>query len=168
MTILNEVYSGQNNADIIETFEFTHSALTGGRVSIAKSSFNLNLGIENGGGNREFTGYGVDSIQPSKNTDGTSQLTIAISNINNVLWTQLRQVQQANDQGAQEPVVVTSRIYVSSDVSAPAEAPLIMNLNSVSLTRQTANITAIYAPLYDSYFPRYKYYPSTHNGVKYP
>jgi hypothetical protein len=168
MTILNEVYSGQSNDDLIETFEFTHPALTNGRISIAKSSFNLNLGLENGGPNREFIGYGVDSIQPSKNTDGTSQLTISISNVNNVLWSQLRQVQQANDQGTQEPVVVTSRIYVSSDLSEPAENPLVMNVNSVSLTRQTANITAIFAPLYDSYFPRLRFYPSKYSGVKYP
>ena len=168
MTILNEIYSGQNNDEIIETFEFTHSALNSGRISIAKSSFDLNLGIENGGPNRLFIGYGIDSIQPAKNTDGTSQLTMAISNINNVMWTQLRQVQQANDQGTQEPVVITSRIYVSSDPSEPAEKPLVMNVNSVSLTRQTANITAIFAPLYDSYFPRLKFYPSKYSGVKYP
>ena len=70
------------------------------------------------------------------------------------------------NQTTQVEVEVNTRVYLASDTSSPKESIPMIGV-SVGINTTSATIRAIFAPLYDNFFPRLRYYPNKYHGVKY-
>tara|TARA_R110002020_G_scaffold98979_4_gene235234 strand:- start:1281 stop:1805 length:525 start_codon:yes stop_codon:yes gene_type:complete len=173
MTVLEEVFAGNSLDSFVITYDFEHPAFDdgseAGHLSLAQSNVDILGGIENGGGNRTFRASGAQSLEPVRDSNGSGSLQISISNINNIVYDQFNKLRYYNNESSngQVETKVTLRYYLASNASTPAKPPLLMYVNNISLTRSTALVTATYRPLYDTYFPRLKYYPQNYNGLKY-
>ena len=160
---LAEAYAGNTETPIL-TVEIKHSALTGGVLRLVQGVEDLTATIPSVGG-VTFTAAGIDILVPSKDSEGTQQLTINIDNVSNMIYAEMIKIVTAN-RSSQEEVEVNTRVYIPSDLSAPQQSiPMIASSAAVNTT--TARISAIFAPLYDNFFPRLKYYPNAYHGVKY-
>jgi len=153
-----------NTETPILTVEIKHTALTGGVLRLVQGVEDLTATIP-GTGAVVFTAAGIDILLPSKDSEGTQQLTINIDNVSNMIYSEMLKIVIAN-RSAQSEVKVNTRVYLASDLSSPKESVPMIGV-SVAMTVTSSRISAIFAPLYDNFFPRLRYYPNKYHGVKY-
>jgi hypothetical protein len=169
MTALNQAYASNSETPIL-TVEFSHPALDLGGVDpgfyrIAASNTDLSADIEDSS-TKLFKGYRIDLSLPPRDTEGSSNVNITVSNVNNLFWDHFKPV-RAYNVTTPTPVQCVIRSYLPSDLTAPAETATDLYVVGVTLNTQLAIINAAYDKLYNSFFPRYKYYPTEYAGVKY-
>jgi hypothetical protein len=78
-----------------------------------------------------FLGSAIDIALPARNADGTQDLKFAISNIDGVVSTAIRNALDNLNNAS-----LTFRRYVSSDLSAPAAPPYTLAIKNGSWTRR--------------------------------
>lgn len=164
MTAIEQAYA-INSATPILTIELSHSALTNGVLRIAQSYTDLVANIE-GGQQVTFSKSGINILRPTKDTTGAQSLTFDIDNVSNIVWVDIDKIAKAN-RVSQEKVVCKFRTYLPADLSAPAETAYVFHVSKTSINRTTARVTATYAALYDTSFPKDRYYPTIYKGLKY-
>ena len=161
---LNKAYAS-NTETPLETFEFTHSSLTGGVLRLVKGFYDLEATLEDSSV-VTFSAAGIDTKLPGKSVDGSQDIQITMDNTNGEVWTQLNLVIEAN-RTSSTPIICTYRPYLESDTSAPAGTAYVLTVTSGSITRTTATIRASYSPLPDTTFPKGRYYATNYPWLKY-
>ncbi|MDI3359785.1 DUF1833 family protein [Lelliottia sp. V89_10] len=158
MTILNRLYASSGPEVIIETLQ----------VVVGDSTYWLTRGwdditatLENGQ-QATFTACGIDIALPARNSDGTQDLKFAISNVDGVVSTTIRNALENLESGS-----LTYRNYISTDLSAPASKPYTLKIKSGSWTALQAQITAGYMDVLDTAWPRHRYTLPEHPGLRY-
>lgn len=164
MTAIEQAYA-INAATPILTIELSHSALTDGVLRLVQSNTDLVAGIEDSS-TVTFSKSGLSITRPSRDTTGTQSITLDIDNVSNLVWTEINKVVTAN-RSSKEKIICKLRTYLAADLTAPADAGYVLQVSNTSINRTTARIIATYAALYDTSFPKDRYYPTVYKGLKY-
>lgn len=114
------------------------------------------------GASQLFQACGLDASLPKRGNEGSQILGIAIDN---VYGTAQQRLTAAKDASAK--IVMTYRLYLASDHSAPAERPLVMDVLSFNATGPTIEIQGGYFNLIASAWPRFRYNSDFSPGIKY-
>ena len=158
MTILNRLYASSGSEVILRTLEVndgvTRHLLVGGWEDITAR-------LETGE-NATFTACGLDVALPTRNADGTQDLTFTVCNITGEISAYVRELLASGRQ-----CEIVARTYVSTDLLAPAEPPQRYKLKGGSWTSTEASLTAGYFNLLETAWPRNFYTPDIFPGTRY-
>lgn len=158
MTVLNRLYASGGDEVLIETLQ----------INIGNDAHYLtrgwdDIGVTTEGGERMiFQGCGIDIALPARNSDGTQDLKFAISNITGEVSNAIRKALD-NIQGA----TLTYRLYISTNLNAPAARPYTLAIKTGSWTATEVQITAGYMNVLDMAWPRFRYTLPAFPGLRY-
>lgn len=159
MALINQVYASGGDV-IISTLELQCSAWSDS-VRICNGFEDQTVTDENSTV-KTFSAAGISVALPKKNTQGGQTLTFAIDNITGEAQ---QRIDQALDAGAE--VTMTYRVYLASDLSAPAEAPLALKVKDGKMQNTTVEINAGFFDLINTAWPRVLYTADFAPGLKY-
>lgn len=100
--------------------------------------------------------------EPSKDTQGNQTLTFSIANVTGEAQ---KAVEAALESGAEVPV--NYRVYLSTDLTAPAKKPYKMVLRGGSFEGMMVQIEAGYFDLLNTAWPRKRYTSDFAPGLRY-
>ena len=159
-TVLKTVYvSAPTNNSIISTLDIE---LPGNQhIRLLNGFEEMMLGVD--GQLQLFEPCGMDISLPAKNSSGNQSLNFSVGVLNDEEVSKM--VAAALDEG--QPVYVTYREYLESDHSAPASAPVRMNLLGGEFNDDSLGIEASYYDLLNTAWPRERYTLLNAPGTKY-
>lgn len=158
MTILNRLYASGGTEVIIRTLQIVVGENT---YWLTQGYEDIHARLENGA-TQVFTASGIDISLPARNADGTQDLKFAISNIDGVVSLAIR-----NALNNLSTAQLTYRSYLSTDLSAPASVPFMLNIKSGYWTATEVQITAGYMNILDTAWPRNRYTLPEYPGLRY-
>ena len=156
--VLNRLYASGGDEVILDTLQIT---VGGQSYCLTRGWDDITVTLETGG-KATFTGSAIDVALPARNSDGTQDLKFAISNIDGVVSTAIR-----NALDNLSSASLTFRRYVSTDLSAPAAPPFTLAIKEGSWTATEVQITAGYMNILDTSWPRYRYTLTDFPGLRY-
>lgn len=156
--VLNRLYASGGDEVILDTLQIT---VGGQSYWLTRGWDDITVTLETGG-KATFTGSAIDVALPARNSDGTQDLKFAISNIDGVVSTAIR-----NALDNLSTASLTFRRYVSTDLSAPAAPPFTLAIKEGSWTATEVQITAGYMNILDTSWPRYRYTLTDFPGLRY-
>lgn len=109
-----------------------------------------------------FIASGLDVSLPKNNNDGAQSLGVAVDNVTGEAQ---RLVDAANAAGV--GIKLIYRTYLESDLSAPAEEPIQLDVLEVSIESSTVSFTAGYFDLINAAWPRVRYTADFAPGLRY-
>lgn len=109
-----------------------------------------------------FKAGGIDVSMPKKDNTGAQTVTFAIDGVTGEAQTL---IQSAID--AEAPVKLTLRLYLSTDLSGPAQRPYFMTVRSGSLQVDHVEVQAGYYDLIGTKWPRDVYGTDRFPCIKY-
>ena len=109
-----------------------------------------------------FTAGPFEYKEPSKDTRGQQTLTFAIANVSGEAQ---KAVEAALDADVEVPV--NYRVFLSSDLSAPAKTPFKMTLRGGTFEGMMVQIEAGYYDLLNTSWPRKRYTADFAPGLRY-
>ncbi len=109
-----------------------------------------------------FQACGMDVSLPKTNNEGTQSLGIAIDNVTGEAQAR---ADQANAAG--KTITMIYRVFLESDLSAPAEHPLRLDALSAQIVGPTINFNGGYFNLIGTAWPRVRYTADKFPGLKY-
>ncbi|MEI9881418.1 DUF1833 family protein [Atlantibacter hermannii] len=158
MTILNRLYASGGDEIIIDMLQITFG---GQSYWLTRGWDDITVTLENGA-IATFTGSAIDVALPARNADGTQDLKFAISNIDGVVSTAIRNaLDNLSDAG------LTFRRYVSTDLTAPVTPPFTLAIKEGYWTATEVQITAGYMNILDTSWPRFRYTLPLFPGLRY-
>ena len=158
MTVLNRLYASSGPEVLIDTLQ----------INVGSDVFYLCKGYEEitatteSGTQVTFLACGIDVALPARNSDGTQDLKFAISNVDGLVSTAIK-----NALNLLTRATVTYRQYISTALTAPSSTPYTMAIKSGQWTSLQVQITAGYMNWLDSAWPRYRYTLPNHPGLRY-
>ncbi|HGK7302473.1 TPA: DUF1833 family protein [Stenotrophomonas maltophilia] len=158
MSILERLYSSGGREVELETLAVQVGAQT---FYLTKGWDDFTARLETGEA-ATFTACGMDIAKPARNADGVQDLRFALSNLNGVVSTQLRAAL-----AAKQEMVATFRLYLSTDLLAPAERPFSVKVKGGKWTATEVQINAGFMTVLDTEWPRNRYVLSKHPGLRY-
>ncbi|UFM68526.1 DUF1833 domain-containing protein [Leclercia adecarboxylata] len=158
MTILNRLYASGGDEVIIDTLQIT---VGGHDYWLTRGWDDVTATLENGA-HATFLASAIDVALPARNADGTQDLKFAISNIEGVVSTAIRDALD-NLSDAR----LTFRRYLSTDLSSPATPPFALAIKEGYWTATEVQITAGYMNILDTAWPRYRYTLPNFPGLRY-
>lgn len=158
MTILNRLYASGGDEVIIDTLQIT---VGGHDYWLTRGWDDVTVTLENGA-HATFLASAIDVALPARNADGTQDLKFAISNIEGVVSTAIRDALD-NLSDAR----LTFRRYLSTDLSSPATTPFALAIKDGYWTATEVQITAGYMNILDTAWPRYRYTLPNFPGLRY-
>lgn len=159
MTILERIFASAGTEVVIPTLEITCSAWAAPLL--------LCHGYEDHTCTTEdarvltFRASGIEVALPKRDTSGTQVLTFAIDNVTGEAQ---QLIDQALESGAR--VYLTFRHYLSSDKTAPAEAPLKFVVRDGVMEGGAIQINAAFFDLINTAWPRRYYTADFAPGLK--
>lgn len=158
MEILERLYASSGSEVIHDTLEITAGQET---YRLTQGYDDISVTLEDGQ-LATFEACAIDIALPARNTDGTQDLKFAISNIDGVVSGAIDKVLDE-----QKSAKLTFRRYISTDLSAPATAPYMLDVKNGSWTPAAVQITAGYMNILDTAWPRNRYNLADHPGLRY-
>ncbi|KFD19711.1 hypothetical protein GTPT_1642 [Tatumella ptyseos ATCC 33301] len=158
MTVLNRLYASSGPEVLINTLQIN----VGDDVYYLCQGYDDIVATDESGNSLTFTACAMDVALPARNTDGTQDLNIAISNVDGIVSTTIR-----NALNSLSGATVTYRQYISTDLSAPSSTPYTMAIKTGQWTSLQVQITAGYMNWLDTAWPRYRYTLPDHPGLRY-
>lgn len=158
MSILERLYSSGGREVELETLAIQVGAQT---FYLTKGWDDFTARLETGEA-ATFTACGMDIAKPARNADGVQDLRFALSNLNGVVSTRLRAAI-----AEKQKMFATFRLYLSTDLLAPAERPFSVNVKGGQWTATEVQITAGFMNVLDTEWPRNRYVLSKHPGLRY-
>ena len=158
MTILNRLYASSGSEVIIETLQITIGDTD---YWITRGWDNFTAKLETGT-EVTFEGCGIDVSLPAKNADGTQDLKFAISNVDGIVSTKIREALNSLTSAK-----ITYRTYISTDLTAPTDRPITMQIKSGYWDATAVNIVAGYMNVMDTAWPRHRYTLPEYPGLRY-
>lgn len=161
MTILAQVYSGHETADVlIPCLEISSSAFAEPIRNCAgfeDQTVTLEDDTE-----ATFIASGLDVALPARDDSGQQNLRFAIENVTGEA---MLAIDAAMAEGAE--VTLVYREYLASDLSAPASQPLTMLVVGAEFEGSTVQVTASFRDILNRSWPRDRYTTSFAPGLKY-
>lgn len=156
--VLNRLYASGGDEVILDTLQIT---VGGQSYWLTRGWEDITVILETGS-KATFTGSAIDVALPARNADGTQDLKFAISNIDGIVSTAIRNALDNLSNAS-----LTFRRYVSTDLSAPASLPFTLAIKEGSWTATEVQITAGYMNILDTSWPRYRYTLTDFPGLRY-
>ena len=156
--VLNRLYASGGDEVILDTLQIT---VGGQSYWLTRGWDDITVTLETGT-QAIFTGSAIEIALPARNADGTQDLKFAISNIDGVVSTAIRNALDNLSNAS-----LTFRRYVSTDLSAPASPPFTLAIKEGSWTATEVQITAGYMNILDTSWPRYRYTLTDFPGLRY-
>ncbi|HGN8816702.1 TPA: DUF1833 family protein [Citrobacter freundii] len=156
--VLNRLYASGGDEVILDTLQIT---VGGQSYWLTRGWEDIIVTLETGS-QATFKGSAIEIALPARNADGTQDLKFAISNIDGVVSTAIR-----NALDNLSNATLTFRRYVSTDLSAPASPPFTLAIKEGSWTATEVQITAGYMNILDTSWPRYRYTLTDFPGLRY-
>ncbi|MBH1851943.1 DUF1833 family protein [Stenotrophomonas maltophilia] len=158
MSILERLYSSGGREVELETLAIQVGFQT---FYLTKGWDDITATLETGE-TVTFTACGMDIAKPARNADGVQDLRFAISNISGVVSSQIRAALDAKVE-----MIATFRLYLSTDLLAPAQRPFSVVIKGGQWTATEVQITAGFMNVLDTAWPRDRYVLSKHPGLRY-
>ncbi|MBA0449316.1 DUF1833 family protein [Stenotrophomonas maltophilia] len=158
MSILERLYASGGREVELETLAIQVGAQT---FYLTKGWDDITARLETGE-TVTFTACGMDIAKPARNADGVQDLRFAISNISGVVSNQIRAALAAKVE-----MIATFRLYLSTDLLAPAQRPFSVVIKGGQWTATEVQITAGFMNVLDTAWPRDRYVLSKHPGLRY-
>lgn len=150
MTTLETLYASGGQAEIIPTLELSCPAWAS-PVYLCHG-FTDTTATTEAGATVKFTASGFSAALPKRDNSGNQTLTFAIDNVTG-------QAQQLIDQAldARARISLVFRVFLSTDLSAPAERPYRMTVLNGFMQGASVQLNAGYFDLINLAWPRRKY-----------
>lgn len=160
MSLIERVYaSAPSNEVLLRTIEILVAGQDPIRVVAAYEDLEATLETSE---TVTFKAGPFESIDPAKDTRGQQNLTFAIANASGEAQ---RAVQAAIESG--EEVPINYRVFLPSDLTAPAQAPYRMKLRGGSFEGLMVQVEAGYFDLLNFRWPRHIYTADLAPGIRY-
>jgi hypothetical protein len=160
MNLLETVYaSAPSDQVIVHTLEISHPAID--TVYVCGGFDDIRATTE-GGTEVDFIAGAIDVSLPARDSTGQQHLMFAIDNVMGTVQQTIDAIINAGGQAT-----LTYRQYLHSDLSQPADPPLVMTIVSGSLKGGTAQIRASYYDILNTAWPRKRYTNEFAPGLKY-
>ena len=160
MSLLETVYASSPTSEIlISTLEISHPAID--TVYVCGGFEDISAQTESGM-TVNFIAGAIDVSLPARDSTGQQHLMFAIDN---VMGTVQRTIDAIINAGGQ--ATLTYRQYLHSDLSQPADPPLVMAIVGGFLKGGTAQIRASYYDILNTAWPRKRYTNAFAPGLKY-
>lgn len=157
-SVLNRLYASGGDEVIIDTLQIN---VGGQSYWLTRGWDDITVTLEMGS-KATFTGSAIDVALPARNPDGTQDLKFAISNIDGVVSTAIRNALDNLSNAS-----LTFRRYISTDLLAPASPPFTLVIKEGSWTATEVQITAGYMNILDTAWPRFRYTLPLFPGLRY-
>lgn len=162
-SVLQTVYASAPSYQVIHhTLILRAPSFPNGAFFWVQGFDNETLGLENGGGNIEFTAMGFDVSLPKRSIRGNQDIQFQLDNVTGEALQYLNKALDAGDK-----IAVEYRPYLDSDKSAPAEAPVIMSATSLSADYNSVQIVADFHDFLNKAWPVLRYTADFAPGLKY-
>ena len=161
MSILDTVYaSAPDDVVLIPTIELNAPSFAE-PIRNCTGFEDQTVGLD-GGGEATFLASGLDVALPAKDESGQQNLIFAIENVTG-------EAQQAIDAALENGDVVELiyRLYLSTDLTQPAEPPRRMVVIDASFSQSAVQVTASYNDIINRAWPRRRYTADFAPGLKY-
>lgn len=159
-TILKTVYAS-DPTDVVRLQTLTIEMPSGEHVRLINGFYPETLGVD--GVMREFEPCGINIDLPVSQEGGNQTLKFAIGILDDDRINGL--VEQALE--ARQPVYLVYREYLSTDVSAPAMAPIRMTVTTGVFEQNELGIEGAYLDMLNRSWPRERFTYDLAPGVKY-
>ncbi|MEG9766731.1 DUF1833 family protein [Enterobacter hormaechei] len=156
--VLNQLYASGGDEVILDTLQIT---VGGQSYWLTRGWDDFTVTLETGT-QATFTGSAIEISLPARNADGTQDLKFAISNIDGIVSTAIR-----NALDNLSNATLTFRRYISTDLSAPASPPFTLAIKEGYWTATEVQITAGYMNILDTLWPRNRYTLPLFPGLRY-
>lgn len=160
MTILETVYaSAPADQVLIPTLEIAHDAIETIRICAGFEDVEATLEDDS---TVTFEAAGIQIALPKRDTSGQQSLTFAIDGVTGIAQDRIDAALEAGGQ-----VTITYRTFLSSDLTAPADTPLVMTLVQGRIERGVVQLQASYHDLLNYAWPRDRYTADFSPGIRY-
>ncbi len=161
---LSRLYASSGDDVLIHTLEIVYHSF---RVRLAQSFENVTAGIESGG-MVIFSACAMELSLPPSDSEGTRSLQFTVCNIDGSVQRYMRDVADwySGDEKGAFPYLIY-RGYISSDLTKMAAGPFEFYVNSVACNARYATITATYADVLNTSWPRGRYKSTDWPGLIY-
>ena len=132
-----------------------------GSVRLVQGFDDIDAGLE-GGSIATFKKSGFGISLPQKSVKGRQDLNFTIDNVTGEI---LKAIDDALEGGNKTTVI--ARVYTQSNLSTPAERPVVMTATGTSADYSSVSVTAGFHDLVNKAWPFRRYTPSFAPGLKY-
>ncbi|WP_097290129.1 DUF1833 family protein [Escherichia coli] len=156
--ILNRLYTSDGSEIILNTLQIN----VGGQNYWLVENFEDITAVTEAGATVTFQAAAMAVALPARNKDGTQDLQFAISNIDGIVSTAIRNALASLNSGT-----LIMRQYISTDLSAPASPPMVLQIKDGYWNASEVQITAGFLNILKTAWPRYRYTLPNFPGLRY-
>lgn len=156
--ILNRLYTSDGSEIILNTLQIN----VGGQNYWLVENFEDITAVTETGATVTFQAAAMAVALPARNKDGTQDLQFAISNIDGIVSTAIRNALASLNSGT-----LIMRQYISTDLSAPASPPMVLQIKDGYWNASEVQITAGFLNILKTAWPRYRYTLPNFPGLRY-
>ena len=156
--ILNRLYASGGSEILFNTLQIT----VGGQNYWLVENFEDITAVTEAGATVTFQAAAMAIALPARNKDGTQDLQFAISNIDGIVSTAIRNALANLNNGT-----LIMRQYISTDLSLPSAPPLVFQIKDGYWKATEVQITAGFLNILKTAWPRYRYTLPNFPGLRY-
>ncbi|MDU2018744.1 MAG: DUF1833 family protein [Leclercia adecarboxylata] len=156
--ILNRLYASGGSEILFNTLQIT----VGGQNYWLVENFEDITAVTESGAAVTFQAAAMAVSLPARNKDGTQDLQFAISNIDGIVSTAIRNALANLKSGT-----LVMRQYISNDLSFPSAPPLVFQIKDGYWKGTEVQIKAGFLNILKTGWPRYRYTLPVFPGIRY-
>lgn len=160
--VLSRLYASSPVDDyIVYALELRHSSFDGGAIRLCQGFDDLPVTLEDSSA-ATFLASGFEVSLPKRAMRGKQDLQFQLDNVSG-------EAVQALDTAIEEggAIQVILRTYTASDLSSPAQPPVVMTAVAVKVDIRSVVVVASFHDLVNKAWPSRRYTPSFAPGLKY-
>lgn len=155
---LNRLYASGGSEALLNTLQIT----VGGQDYWLVENFEDITAVTEAGATVTFQAAAMAVALPARNKDGTQDLQFAISNIDGIVSTAIRNALANLNNGT-----LVMRQYISTDLGYPAAPPIVLQIKDGYWNATEVQITAGFLNILKTAWPRYRYTLPVFPGLRY-
>lgn len=156
--ILNRLYTSDGSEIILNTLQIN----VGSQSYCLVENFEDITAVTETGETVTFLAAAMAIALPARNKDGTQDLQFAVSNIDGIVSTAIRNALANLSDGT-----LVMRQYISTDLSSPASPPIVLQIKDGYWNATEVKITAGFLNILKTAWPRYRYTLPVFPGLRY-
>lgn len=156
--ILNRLYTSDGSEIILNTLQIN----VGSQSYCLVENFEDITAVTETGETVTFLAAAMAIALPARNKDGTQDLQFAVSNIDGIVSTAIRNALANLSDGT-----LVMRQYISTDLSSPASPPIVLQIKDGYWNATEVQITAGFLNILKTAWPRYRYTLPVFPGLRY-
>lgn len=156
--ILNRLYTSDGSEIILNTLQIN----VGSQSYCLVENFEDITAVTEAGETVTFLAAAMAIALPARNKDGTQDLQFAVSNIDGIVSTAIRNALANLNNG-----MLVMRQYISTDLSSLASPPIVLQIKDGYWNATEVQITAGFLNILKTAWPRYRYTLPVFPGLRY-